>query len=383
MIGNKIAAVLEFGTSKVTIMACKLNKESGYTVISTCSAAYSGYYKGKFIDSFNELFVIVKNLIVNAQNQSRFKFKEIYVGANAAFTVLANSQVSLTFNESRTITSADTVKLFKKANNFDDTKGYTLIDAVAYEYIVDGEKCESIENKTATSIGGEFSFIFVENSFISKVEKLLSSLGLKMKGLISVEKAQSEFILTKQQRSKVPILVDIGAGSATVTVCVNSGFAVMENIYDGGAYITEDLCDVLNLDFETAETLKGKVNLNLHCGDFDYYNVNGKTIQCKTVNDIIIARIEAISDKIAAIVENVSNRLINETEMYLTGGALTHIKGAIALLSESLGGIKITSPTETGLQLYKPEDTAAYSLLDIAAKKVLEKENTFINLLIM
>lgn len=366
---NNYACVLDFGSSKVTVMIGERGVNGTFNIRGNGEAEYAGFYEGDFVEPEN-LQQAVANAITRAETNSGISIKKLYVGVPSEFSYCEQASASVNYGKRVKIKKSNIYDFFELASknlNFDNG---VIINRSPINFILDDNK-RSInpENEYSTKLSGNVSFVIAEKSFISTIDQILQTLNIEQVNYISSVLSESIYLLEPEIRDTGAILIDCGYISSFITTVKGDGLTSLSAFSVGGGHITADLCEVLKISFNQAENLKRKIVLSLDATDSDYYeiNLNNNTqpVSAKLANEIVMARL----DMIASIINKCLNNLKLDSGVYMpifiTGGGICYLKGAKDYLSKAIAkNIEIVAPNVP--QLNRPHYSSVLGLLNIA-----------------
>ena len=114
MAKNEVA-ILDFGSSKITILVGVKGVNNTFKIIANGSCEYAGFMNGEFIDPENLASAIsyAKN---QAENVYGKKIKRLYVGVPTEFCCNTLENISMNLNSRVRIKSKHISRLFDNAN---------------------------------------------------------------------------------------------------------------------------------------------------------------------------------------------------------------------------------------------------------------------------
>ena len=377
---NNYACVLDFGSSKVTVMIGERGVNGTFNIRGNGEAEYAGFYEGEFVEPEN-LQQAISSAITRAETNSGISIKKLYVGVPSEFSYCEQASASVNYGKRIRIKKANIYDFFELASknlNFDNG---VVINRSPINFILDDNK-RSInpENEYSTKLSGNVSFVIAEKNFINRVDQILETLNIEQVNYISSVLSESIYLLEPETRDTGAILIDCGYISSFIATVKGDGLTSLSAFSVGGGHITADLCEVLKISFNQAETLKRKIVLSLDATDSDYYeiNLNNNTqpVSAKLANEIVMARL----DMIASIINKCLNNLKLDSGVYMpifiTGGGICYLKGAKDYLSKAIAkNIEIVAPNVP--QLNRPHYSSVLGLLNIALTQNEQTKKSF------
>ena len=355
----KEVAVLELGSSKVTVSVGTRDVNNTFNIKAKGESAYEGFADGAFLNTAN-----LKTAI---------KIRNMYVGVPGEFSYAVCKSGSLTFKNKKRITESVIDSVYAAADDVSQNPDYTVINTTPVFFTLD-------DNRRFTDPRGLFtkqlsvfvSFVMAEKKFIDLINKLLKELGLDTSAFISEPLATILNVLDIETRERHAILVDCGFTTTTVSLARGEGLLLLNSFSLGGGFITSDLSECLELTFDQAESLKRKVILSLNPSEDDIYEAaitatTTKPVSTKTTNEIVTARVEMIGKTILKCLASSEYKYPDYIAINITGGGLSYIKGVKDYLSKLTGReICIVAPSDPDLS--KPDYSAFVGMLDMALK---------------
>ena len=375
---TKYVSVLDFGSSKISVMIADRGINGTFNILGTGEVEYSGFQNGEFIEP-EKLYDSVANCIVKAETNSGLKVEKLHIGVPAEFTFVETKTASVAFNKKVKISDQEIAELFSIASREVKYEKASIISrAPIYFLLDDSRKVIDPKGEVSTRLSGLVSFVVADNNFIDTIDGIVKNMGLKEVEYVSSSLAQSLYLLDPQVRDSGAILIDVGYLTTSVALVKGDGLLALNHFSVGGGHISADLCQVLQISFKEAEALKRKVVLSLSATDSDFYEVNLDgvitPISAKLTNEIVASRLDMIVALINKCLTKMRANLTqtsNYLPIYLTGGGVCLLKGGRDYLSKGVGE-NVEVLTSKIPQLSKPIYSSVLGLLDLAIK---EKRN--------
>ena len=366
---SKSVAVLDFGSSKITVVIGNPTVNNNYNIHTIVDSDYAGFIDGEFLEP-NSLKSSISQCLEKAHNSFNKKIDKIYIGVPAEFCYSVQKELSITFNKRLKIKQKHIDNLFSQAEDLEISSDHTIINKSPIMYELDtGEKTNNPIGSYTEKLKVMASFVLVENQFVLILNQIFTELGISTFEYLSTALTESLYLLEQNDREKGALLVDCGYITTSVVQCMNEGLLDLKSFSMGGGHITADLSEILKLPFSSSEQLKRKLILSLKCSPSDYYeiklNENLIKISAKNVNDIALSRIDLIADIIQKCLNEFKFDIADNQPIYLTGGGLCYMKGIKDYLSRILNR-KIFIVTPKPLAYNKPDLSSVLSLLDTA-----------------
>ena len=370
MVKNRIS-VIDIGSSKINFNSIKLNNNN-YEIDCITEAKYSGFKNGKFV-SVNDL----KETIINCYNlllQNNKQVGRVFVSVPAEFSFCTIKNVEQEFDKLTKIKESHLISLHKLIALDEKFLNLTLIDYSSIYFELDNDLIvENPLNKKTIKFNSCISYIFASNKFIKTITEILNELNIYNITFVSSVMAQNLFLLDEKARENSSTVIDCGAKTTSVSLINKNNLLTLNAFSLGGDYILSDLKSCLNLDDEEAEFILNQVDLTNKDYLNKFYVVNDKSFSCKITNNIVLSRIEQIINSIKQCFLLYDPSYFDGVKIYLTGGGLTYIKGAVEYLAELLQKPVYIVKSEID-ELKKPEQSSLYGLVEFAVHYDISKE---------
>ena len=106
---KKEVAVLDFGSSKITVLIAERGVNNTFNIKGTGEIEYAGYYEGKFLEP-EKVKLAVGLAINNAETTARSRVSKIYVGVPGEFLTVACREAQITFPKRKKINEKTPLK---------------------------------------------------------------------------------------------------------------------------------------------------------------------------------------------------------------------------------------------------------------------------------
>ena len=372
---TKYVSVLDFGSSKISIMIGESGVNNTFNIRGTGEVEYAGFVNGEFVEP-EKLYEAMASCIVKAETNSGLKITKLHIGVPAEFSYVANKNTSLAFNRRTRVGQEQICKLFDLASKeIKDDSSVIISRSPIYFLLDDNRKVIDPKGAVTTRLSGSVCFVLADNKFIEKIDSIVKTMGLCEVEYVSSALAESLYLIEPEKRDNGAILIDVGYLTTSVCYVKGDGLLDMGKFSLGGGHITADLCQVLQISFKEAENLKRKVVLSLLADDNDFYEISsGGTItpvSAKLTNEIVASRLDMIISLINRCL--IKMRGNNYVPVFITGGGICLLKGGKDYVSKGIGE-NVEVLTSNVPQLNRPNYSSILGLLDIALKETKSKK---------
>lgn len=382
---NKSFAIIDFGTSKITVMVGSrgINDTVNIDGIGICD--YAGFVGGEWLD-VEDLGGAVAQAVSTAESSAHRKIEKLYVGVPGDFLSCEVNDVVISLGKKRRITENDVSDLHARGNFYSDDKENTVINIQPIYYTLDDDRKLIVPvGMTSTRLGGSISYILASNEFIRLINSAAAFAGVPETEYVAAPLAETMLLFDDYKRDNCTILADVGALGTTLTVGRGDGLCRVYYFPWGGECITAALSDGLGISQEDAERLKRKVNLSLNPAfepdplDFGVmqteYAVETKaariTYPVAMTNSIVESEIDRFARYVEKTLRICDYDYPEFTPLSITGGGLVHIRGAIQRVSKLLEReVEEVAPTQPLFN--RPQHSSALGLLDMVLRSEMQ-----------
>jgi len=361
-----VVSVLDFGSSKITILTGVREVNNTFKLLASYDCEYDGFANGEFV-SPNDLKGQIQEAINEVESSLRYRIDNLYVGVPAEFCFAYDSVLTKTFNKKTKITPKIIDSLFLEDGEENPYPTHTVINKSPLYYIInDDNRTNQPLDMYATKIQAKISYILVENKFKLLISGILDSIGVKEYDFLSNTLAEADYLIEEHIRNEGAFLIDCGFITTSVCQILGDGLKELKSFSLGGGHITSDLARILELDYEEAEELKMQAIITLKPLGVDYYQTSsGKKFGIKAVNEIILARLDKITEMIKKCINSCELELPNYIPIYFTGGGINFIEGITDYLRREFDRpIEMIKPK--ALLYSRPDLSSSISLLTMA-----------------
>ncbi|MGN0796971.1 MAG: hypothetical protein ACI4M5_02065 [Christensenellales bacterium] len=366
---DRNVVVLDIGSGKLTFAVGYKTSGGVFIIKNFADLRYSGYYAKQFVEP-DRLVDDVKQVIVNSGYDG--KSDTIFVGVPTEFLRVENNSTYSVFTKERTITRQIVDHMHQEGNIFNNDRRSVVINSSANDYVINGAQSTlSPIGKRATSLRANLSYTYCLQEFIDKMDGILSVCGFAKVNYVGGMHAIANQLIPQQERINGAVLVDVGFVNASFGYVKGDGLSYLSSIGVGGGNIADDLAYAMGVEFDDAYDFFGKINLNQDADDNSIYTIRsgGETLAfgVSDVNEIVYNRLKTFADWITGQLQVMDKPLDKDTPLYLTGGSLTSIRGAIDYLSRCIGR-QVVVLTADVPQYNQAKYSSTIAMLDVASE---------------
>ena len=371
MMARKNIAVLDFGSSHISVMMGSLSLNGALNLKGYGEVSYAGFMDGEFLEP-ESLKEDVASAVAMAENNAQARITHLYVGVPAEFSEVVVKNAEMNFYTPHKITDEDIVELYNTYSKFGNEEFSVVSRSPIYFTLDDGERIIKAKGKTTEKFSGLISYTLCDNRFLEAVQAALTPLSIEHTEYFSEQLSESLFLINPEDRDACAVLIDCGFLSTSVSTIMGDGLLDLRSFSLGSGHMVSDICEVFKVNAEQAEEIKRGVSLTEQAEDevFEVTQEDGtvKEIEASEVCEIVKYRVKQIGRTILKCFDESDIELPEQAKIFITGGGIDYIDGAVKLLSETIGReVCGLVPPVNGLD--KPHLSSTVSLLDMALKK--------------
>ena len=367
---EKLVLACEIGSSCLRAMVARHGINNTFKVKGFKEVEYEGFYEGEFINK-EKLPLIFENLLNELEIKGE-RIDKIYIGVPAEFSSVLITEESTNFGLRRRVKQNDIDNRYFMAGEKSKDAQVEIVSISPISYTLDGYSTIDPIGESGAILSVKLSIIYVNRKFIELFNTIASGLGFCAVEYLSEPLAQAQFLLPKEKREELTVIIDGGDLTTNIAFIKGEGLTALTSFSRGGAFITNDLAEAFELSLSEADRLKKQIVLSLKGGQNDCYELmtdqgNVVRISLNFANEVVGYRIDELSEVTAKCIQMNTRDSDSYLSIYLTGGGISKIKGGRDYLAKCLGkNVAYGVPNIPGKD--KPELASIYSLINAALK---------------
>lgn len=257
MSSDEIVAAIDVGTTKVCTIVGRKLRDDHVQILGYGTAKNTGMRKG-VVSDLEAAERAVRVSIKSAEDTTGHKIDSAFVGISGAHVRFENRYEKLQVsNHKGIVTSDDVVRAPIKLSESIDLPGRTVIHANSISYTLDGETgIRHPVGMHSKEMQVETHFVTGSNTFIDSLVDIIEVAGVKVNSLVLEPLASGLAVLSKRERQKGAVIVDIGGGTTDIVAFRQGAIYYTGVIPVGGFQFTNDLALSFSTSFDAAEAIK-------------------------------------------------------------------------------------------------------------------------------
>lgn len=366
-------AAIEFGTSKIVTVIAENGGFNRCDIIGSGTVPYDGYQGGDWVTP-NRLAQAVYNSISAAEKDAGTKIKDIYIGVPCEYIHVKHTEATVPIRGERgRVSEEDIDEVQDMAANvfrFDRHGGNVIHRSPAWFSIDNGKRTMMPLNVRGQNLTACVSFIVADQVFLDDMRSLMDSMGLGINGFLSSSFGEQLLLTSIEDREKPCIFANVGFLNTEVSVCEGDAMVYHAVLPMGGAHLTEDLAQAMEIRGDEAEQLKRCFVLGADRFDLvnppEFYDESGRRLDYKAefVKECMKTGVDELCGMIQMTIEDAGDAVLPRSQVYLTGGGLALIRGGREYLAGKLKR-PVKVPAIKAAKLNSPVYSSVMGLVDL------------------
>ncbi|NLO56326.1 MAG: cell division protein FtsA [Thermovirga sp.] len=296
---------LDIGSRKISLIVTETDPLSQEAqVIAIGSSRSRGISRGE-IRNGDLVVESIRKAVDEVEKAYDLNVRDTFlsIGPSSAFSFVMGQKLSLREEgePERTVTGKDIKDILKEVlKTARESTQDLLLHAIPLTFSVDsGSSMKDPTGLLGSELAVEVLFIGLAGEEVRKSVSCAEKAGLNVLGVVHKSIASAFGSLSEEELEDGAVVVDIGAGTSTVTYAREGLVRAMAVFPVGGDLVTQDVAELLSIPASKAEYLKREVSLSeapedLH--DELEFEMGGEpfVVTVRNVLDIVSPRIEEI-----------------------------------------------------------------------------------------
>lgn len=324
---------IDVGTTKVCTIVAQVQTNNQLNILGVGQTPSKGLDKGVVVN-IDDVVNVIATSVEKAERLSGYRIDSAFVGVAGRHVSSINSRGVVAIGQPEfEISRHDVARAVEAAQAIAIPSQREVIHVIPRAYILDGN--EGIRDPIGMSgfrLEVETHIVTGEVMAIQNLIKSVQRTGVEVEDLVLQPLASGEAVLTREDKDRGVILVDIGGGTTDIAIFIQGGIWHTCVIPVGGNHFTNDIVYVLHTPHDTAEYLKLKYGsaiadpLDIDDEEHDLIEVETlaggeqQQVSRQVLNEIIQSRAEQIVELIYNEVQRSGYNGLLQAGIVLTGG---------------------------------------------------------------
>jgi len=253
---NDYIASIDIGTDKIAILVAEKEDDERLRIIGHNVCPSDGVRRGS-ISSIDPLSRVISKIVEQTQNSFNLEIGLVRVNLSDTHITCKDGYGKVPIREF--ITSDDVDKVLETASAIPTPTNKEKLHTIKKKFIIDEDYIvdnpESMEGEVLES---KVHIVTVSSSSVRNIESCLKKCDLMVEknGIVLDPIANSEALLTQEEKDGGVCLIDFGAGVTSYSVFREEGIVRSGFISLGGDDVTQEVAFAFDTSFEEAKRLK-------------------------------------------------------------------------------------------------------------------------------
>ena len=358
--GNKqrqIVTAIDVGTTKICTIIAERIEDGNILILGHGTVSSVGALSKAIVENVDLASSAIISSVHEAENMAGIPAQNVYVGVTGAHIEFENRLDNLDLsdeitNQDNVITTENLASVPTQISHDLDYKNRQILHALPMSYQVDET------SDIVTPVGMHTGNLSVKSHVVTiapepaqKLQTALNLAGINDFQLVLEPMASARSVLTRKEMREGVILADIGGGTTDIIEIKGRRLRYTAAIPVAGQQFTNDIVQIHNTNYESAEKAKlevGTTNIEgIKLSETVDLPVTGRDdvtqkIQRISICKLLQERAEDLALLIKLKIREMGYEDPNEASLVLTGGAsnldgLTHIVSSLATSKVRLG----------------------------------------------
>lgn len=255
---SKVIAGIDVGTDKVCTIITSVSEESNKLhVIGVSSHPSNGIRKSQIVDLEDTINAITES-VEAAERMAGYTISDAFITISGAHIKSQNSKGVVAVSEPEgEITSTDIDRVIEAARALSLPSSEEILHVIPREFQVDSQAgIKDPLGMTGVRLESEVHVVTASSTAMKNIIKCISEVGINVAGLVFSGLASSYSTLSETEKELGVVLVDVGAGSTSISIYVEGALSHSAVIPIGAKNITNDLAIGMRISLQSAEKIK-------------------------------------------------------------------------------------------------------------------------------
>lgn len=249
---------IDIGSSKISCLITIPSQNSEkINVVGVATTPSRGVRKGQIVD-IEEAVTAITDCVEAAERMAGFSINNAFVSISGDHIQSQNSKgvVAITQPEGE-IDQEDVYRVVEAARAISLPNSRETLHVLPREYIVDTQRgIKDPIGMAGVRLETDAHLITSSAIAMKNMAKCVTEIGIDVSGMVYTGLASAYSVLTETEKELGVVLVDIGGGTASLSIYVEGACCYSAVIPIGAKKVTDDLAIGLMVSLESAEKIK-------------------------------------------------------------------------------------------------------------------------------
>ncbi len=318
MAAKEFIVAIELGSSKIVGVAGRKNQDGSITILAEAKEESSSFISKGTVYKVPQTVKGINDIITKLKAKLQQDITQVYIGIAGQSIHSVHNKIQEDFETFTRVTPQMINQMWDK-NREMAYLDQIITTAVPQEYKVDNRIEVDPEGIECTCLEGNFLNVLCREKFFTTLTECFKEAQVQVVDTYLSPLPLGDSVLTDNEKNSGCVLVDLGAGTTTISVYYKNILRHLAVVPLGGNNITKDITS-LKVDESQAEQLKLKYG-NAYAEDSEIdEDLSYQIDQERTVKSIEFMKI--VEGRLREIVENAWNQVPMEYVEKLLGGII-------------------------------------------------------------
>ena len=251
---NDYIASIDIGTDKIAVLVAEKEDNNRLRIIGYNICSSDGVRKGS-ISAIDPLSRAISKVIDQTQKNFDLEIGLVRVNLSDTHLTCIDGNGKIPINE--IVTSEDVDKVLESASAITTPTNKEKLHTIKKKFIINGDHIvDNPEDMEAEVLESKVHIVTVSSVSVRNIENCLKQCDLMVDRIILDPIANSEAILTQEEKDGGVCLLDFGAGVTSYSIFQEEGIVRSGVISKGGDDITQEIAFAFDTSLEEAKRLK-------------------------------------------------------------------------------------------------------------------------------
>ncbi|MBU0978290.1 MAG: cell division protein FtsA [Patescibacteria group bacterium] len=264
MSSQRVITAIDIGTDKcVTLIAIQDGETEQLRIAGFAAIPSKGMKKSQIIDLEQVLLTLNESLDA-AERMAGLEVKQAYISVTGGHISSQNSRgVVAVASPDQEITAEDVTRVIEAARAISLPSDREVIHVIPKDFSVDSQTgIKDPVGMTGIRLESEAHIITGLSPSLRNTEKCIHDLGIEIEGFVFSGLASSQVVLTETEKELGVVVIDIGAGSTSMSAFVDGSLEFSCSLPLGARHITQDIALGCRVSLDAAERIKTHLSLD-------------------------------------------------------------------------------------------------------------------------
>lgn len=337
---KNLITALDIGTSKVVALVAEAEENGKVNVIGVGVHPSTGLKKGVIVN-IDTTVAAIKKAIEDAEHMADCRIGSVCVGIAGGHIQSFNSNGVVAIREQE-VSELDVERVIDAAKAVPIAADQRILHILPQEFLIDNQAgIKEPVGMSGVRLEAKVHIITGSVSAAQNIVKCVHECGLDVSDMVLEQLASSYSVLSEDEKELGVCLIDIGGGTADISIFTEGAIRHTANIPIAGSQVTSDIAHALRTPTQYAEAIKIQhgVALTRLANPQESIEIRGvserpaRRLAMQTLAGVIEARYEELFTLIDQDIRNSGFAGNMASGIVLTGGA-SKMPGVLELAEE-------------------------------------------------